>query len=141
MNSLFRMNSTTISFRRVFSFRRGIDRNGYSRSLLSSYRYHSELSETKSGKDTVPTSGSNYIKATEHTGKQQGQYFDFVEQWSRKAFFNTGYGMTACATGLSIGLGFCQETVIINSIVIGYWLLGYHDLTQKVNYFHAAFKT
>lgn len=58
-------------------------------------------------------------------------YFDFIEHWSRSAFFKTGYGLTAGAFGLTVGLGICQETVLLDLLVGGYWALGYHDITQS----------
>lgn len=75
--------------------------------------------------------GSNYVKAEKPKGKEQGQYFDFVENWSRNAFFKTGYVLTTVAGGLTVALGACQETLLVDAVIIGYWALGYHDITQK----------
>ena len=74
---------------------------------------------------------SNHISQEKSQGKEQSAYFDFVEHWSRDAFFKCGYGITAAAGLLTAGLGICQETVLVDCIVGGYWALGYHDITQK----------
>ena len=39
--------------------------------------------------------------------------------------------MTAGALGLTLKFGLCQETIIIDSLVAGYWFLGQHDMNQK----------
>ena len=74
---------------------------------------------------------SNHISQEKNQGKEQSAYFDFVEHWSRDAFFKCGYGITAAAGLLTAGLGICQETVLVDCIVGGYWALGYHDMNQK----------
>ena len=73
----------------------------------------------------------NSVKEGPRKGKEQGAYFDFVEHWSRDAFFKVGYGATAGAAALTVGLGICQESVIFDLLVAGYWALGYHDINQK----------
>ena len=75
--------------------------------------------------------GFNSVKEGPPKGKEQGAYFDFIEHWSRDAFYKIGYGATAGAGALTVGLGVCQETVIFDLLVAGYWALGYHDINQK----------
>lgn len=64
-------------------------------------------------------------------GKGQSAYFDFIEHWSRGAFYNTGYGLSAIAVTLSGIYGICQETLIVDFLVFGYWVIGYNDIHQK----------
>ena len=61
-------------------------------------------------------------KKVEHS--QPNSYFDFVEQWSRVSFYRVGYGMTALAATISGVYGVSQEAIIVDLLVIGYWVLG-----------------
>jgi hypothetical protein len=68
---------------------------------------------------SLSTKVPNSVKEKPPKGKEQGAYFDFIEHWSRDAFYKTGYGLTAGAFGLTVGLGICQETVLVDCL--GRW--------------------
>jgi len=45
-------------------------------------------------------------------------------------FYKVGYGATAGAAFLTGVLGVCQETIIFDALVAGYWFQGYRDMNQ-----------
>lgn len=46
-------------------------------------------------------------------------------------FKKVGAVSTLGAAALTGIFGLCQETIIIDALVAGYWYVGYHDLNQK----------
>jgi len=56
---------------------------------------------------------------------------DLIEHWSRDSFKKVGAGMTFGAIGLTGAFGFCQETIIIDALMVGYWFKGYSDMNQN----------
>ena len=58
---------------------------------------------------------------------------DFIEHWNRKAFYNVGYASAAMSVGMVGIYGVCQETVILSSLVAGYWALGLKDMSQRTH--------
>ena len=58
---------------------------------------------------------------------------DFIEHWNPDMFYKFGYGMTILTAGVNYIAGFCQETIILNGLVIGYWVRGHSDMEQKTH--------
>lgn len=56
---------------------------------------------------------------------------DLIEHWSRDSFYKAGYAMTAGGVGLTIGLGLCQESILFDLLVAGYWVKGFRDMNQS----------
>lgn len=56
---------------------------------------------------------------------------DLIEHWGRDSFYKAGYAMTAGGVGLTYLLGICQESLIFDTVVAGYWVKGYYDMNQN----------
>ena len=56
---------------------------------------------------------------------------DFIEHWNPDMFYKAGYAMTFLTAGVNYMAGFCQETIVLNGLVIAYWVRGHADMEQK----------
>ena len=58
---------------------------------------------------------------------------DFIEHWNPDMFYKAGYAMTFLTAGVNYMAGFCQETIVLNGLVIAYWVRGHADMEQKTH--------
>ena len=56
---------------------------------------------------------------------------DLIEGWDRHVFKQVGTVMTVGALSMTGWLGICQQTILVDLAVAGYWAVGFHDMNQK----------
>ncbi len=80
-------------------------------------RHHSTGKEQKNPKATRQIAGINFP--------------DLIEGWDRQVFKQVGAVMTVGALSMTGWLGICQQTILVDLAVAGYWAVGFHDMNQK----------